>query len=201
MIVIGLTGGIATGKSTVVKCLTGLGAIIIDADKLARELVFPGSLALNEIKAAFGGQVIRQDGSLNRKALGEIIFSDQAQREQLDQIMIPKIIARTEALIEQYERAGAPAVVIDAPLLFEVGMNDIMDIVWVVYVPRDIQINRLMARDGLTEFQAKKRLAAQMPIEEKKILADNVIDNSGNLTHTFQQVKELWQQLQHKFRY
>jgi dephospho-CoA kinase len=198
MIVIGLTGGIATGKSTVTNYLAGLGTVIIDADKLARELVLPGSLALKEIKAIFGGQVIQEDGFLDRKALGKIIFSDQTQREQLDNIMIPKIIARTEELIEHYRRADVSVVVIDAPLLFEVGMNDIVDTVWVVYVPRDVQIHRLMARDGLTEFQAKERLAAQTSIEEKRLLADNVIDNSGNMAHTFQQVEELWQQLQHR---
>ncbi|MBS4025640.1 MAG: dephospho-CoA kinase [Clostridia bacterium] len=196
--VIGLTGGIATGKTTAANHLAGLGAVIIDADKLAREIVLPGSLALKEIETAFGGQVIQEDGFLDRKALGEIIFSDQIQREHLNNIMIPKIIARAEELIEHHRRAGISAVVIDAPLLFEVGMNDIVDSVWVVYVPRDAQIHRLMARDGLTEFQAKERLAAQISIEEKRLLADNVIDNSSNMAHTFQQIEELWQQLQHR---
>ncbi|MDW7675505.1 MAG: dephospho-CoA kinase [Bacillota bacterium] len=192
MHIIGLTGGIASGKSTVSKYLAALGANIIDADIIAREIVVPGLPAWQEILQHFGTGILERDKSLNRKELGKIIFSDPIKRRQLDAIMLPKIRERINQLLAEYLAAEAQVVVIDAPLLFETGMEKIVDETWVVYVPPQLQRTRLMTRDGITEEAARQRLASQMPIEEKRKLAHRVIDNSGDISHTYCQVKKIW---------
>lgn len=190
---IGLTGGIACGKSTVADSLVRRGALLIDADRIAREVVVPGSPALALIARRFGQAVIAEDGSLLRKKLGDIIFADEAARKDLEAILHPAIRREMIARMEQAERERPERlVVVDVPLLYESGLTAMFDEVMVVYVPESTQLQRLMARDGTSEEQARSRIAAQMPIERKKELADVVIDNSGTPGETELQLDAFW---------
>lgn len=195
MIVIGLTGGIASGKSTVSQMLTTKGAKIIDADEIARELVLPGLPAWQQIKTQFGNGVLAEGGQLNRKKLAQLIFANEEMRIKLDKIMLPKIIHEIKLRLTKLKEQKEQIVVVDAPLLFEAGLTDLVQTIWVVYVPVSIQLERLMQRDGINLEQAKMRLASQMPLIEKKQLAHRVIDNSKTLANTYYQVEELWSQL------
>ncbi len=197
MKVIGLTGGIASGKSTVTGMLRSLGATVIDADFISRELVLPGSLALQEIVESFGKQVMNKDGSLDRKKLADIVFNDKEKLKRLDEIMLPKIIETINGLLSSYKNAGQAVVMLDAPLLFEAGLKELTDSIWVVYIPESTQLTRLMQRDGLTIDQARQRISSQISIENKKNWADIVIDNNGSLDDTYKQVKEFWNRLLH----
>jgi len=199
-LIIGLTGGIACGKSTVAAMLAERGAFVVDADRTAREVVMPGEPALAEIASVFGQAVIREDGTLDRRKLGEIVFADPDKRKRLEAITHPAIRERMWSRIRQ-AKAEDPAriVVADIPLLYETGQQGLYDGVLVVYVPRETQIRRLLARNPeLTEAQARDRVNAQMDIERKKELADWVIDNSGGLESTGRQVEALWRELSAK---
>ncbi|MGG1554873.1 dephospho-CoA kinase [Paenibacillus ferrarius] len=187
---IGLTGGIACGKSTVSGMLVSRGALLVDADQIARDVVQPGSPVLEQVAAHFGQAVLNPDGSLNRKKLGELIFGSDEQRKALEGILHPPIRAMMRSQMAAYEREQPDKlVVVDVPLLFESGLASMFEATLVVYVPREVQLERLIARDALTEAQAALRLEAQMGIEEKRKLADFVIDNSGTLEQTMEQVE------------
>ena len=191
--VIGLTGGIASGKSTVSSMLSELGAVIIDADRLTREVQSPSSGALEEIRTAFGDEVILPDGSLDRRKLAEVVFRDRDALELLGSIIHPRVIARTEELLREMQSAALEEgrvriVVVDAPLLLEAGVDRITDEVWVVALCRDEQVRRLMKREGYTRDEALSRIDSQMPLEEKKKRADHIIDNSGSVQETKEQV-------------
>lgn len=190
--VIGLTGGIASGKSTVAKYLADNGFIIVDADIASRKAVEAGSSGLEEIRTVFGDGVIQEDGTLNRKALGEIIFQDKYQREKLNAIVHPRVRDIMEAEKEAGLALDKP-VVMDIPLLFENRLESTVDEVWVVYVPKEVQIERLMARNQLSLKEAESRVSSQLSIEEKKQKADKVIDNSGSLQSLYQQLELLIQ--------
>lgn len=193
MLVVGLTGGIASGKSTVSQYLRELGAIIIDADALAKELVLPHSCAWREIVAHFGKDILNEDGSLKRKKLGEIIFQSPNERKVLNQILHPRIIEKTEELIKQYrQKENIPLLVVDAPLLIETGMTNMVDEVWVVAIAEELQLKRLSERDNLSEQEAQRRLDAQLPFTEKVKYAQRVIDNSGEIEETREKVRSLW---------
>ncbi|MFD0698675.1 dephospho-CoA kinase [Paenibacillus sp. GCM10027628] len=190
---IGLTGGIACGKSTVSAMLVSRGAILVDADQLARDVVEPGSPVLERVAGHFGQAVLHPDGSLNRKKLGEIVFADASARKQLENLLHPPIRALMRAQMETAEREHPEKlVVVDVPLLYESGLVAMFQEVMVVYVPRDVQLARLIQRDGLTEVSAQERLAAQMSIEEKRELADIVIDNSGTREETSLLIDQFW---------
>jgi dephospho-CoA kinase len=188
---IGLTGGIASGKSTVSRMLKELGATVIDADQLAREVVAPGQPALAEIAARFPG-VVGPDGALDRKKLGERIFGDVAERGALNAITHPRIQAlvleRTQALHE----AGHEVVVYDAALLIENDLHQAMDGVILVVAAPQVQLERLMKRDNLSEAEAKARIASQMPLDEKRQFARWIVDNSGSVEQTRAQVQKVW---------
>ncbi|OUM93865.1 MAG: dephospho-CoA kinase [Thermobacillus sp. ZCTH02-B1] len=195
--IIGLTGGIACGKSTVAAMLAERGAFVVDADRIAREVVMPGEPALAEIAVVFGQAVIRDDGTLDRRKLGEIVFADPEKRKRLEAITHPAIRERMWSRIRRV-KADEPGriVVADVPLLYETGQQGLYDGVVVVYAPREVQIRRLMARNPeLTEAQALERINAQMDIERKKELADWIIDNGGSLESTGRQVEALWREL------
>ena len=195
MICIGLTGGIASGKSTVSDMLRQLGAWIVDADKLARKVVEPGQPAWQDIVAIFGEGILLHDGHLNRKAVGDMIFGDERMRQQLEAITHPRIRqAASEQLKEAALRDFAVAV-LDVPLLIEVGWTDMVDTVWVVYVNSAAQIKRLMERDGLNSEQALARIASQMRLQDKLQYANVVVDNSEGLEETRQQVVAAWNDL------
>ncbi|MNH95790.1 Dephospho-CoA kinase [compost metagenome] len=190
---IGLTGGIACGKSTVSAMLVSRGAILVDADRIAREVVEPGSPALAKVVDQFGPAVLHPDGTLNRKRLGEIIFSQDEARKQLEGILHPSIRTTMRTRMAEAEQQYPDRlVVVDVPLLYESGLEVMFDEVLVVYVPREKQLARLMERDKLTLEQAEERLKAQLPIEQKKEKADIVIDNQGTLEETESQVEQFW---------
>ena len=197
MTVIGLTGGIASGKTIVSNYLAELGAEIIDADIIARKIVTPGSPALKEIAAAFGTDVLNADGTLNRKKLGTKVFNDPQALKTLNKITHPKINALVQQRIKSYKeskKAHNIPLILVAPLLIEAGMQKLVDKVWVVHIDKDTQIKRVMARDKLTPNQALKRINSQLSEQERLKYADAVIDNTGTLENTKKQVLKLWTQ-------
>lgn len=194
MQVIGLTGGIASGKSTVARILERLGAVIVDADLLAREAVLPDAPAHQGIVAAFGPEILLPDATLDRKALGRIVFADPEARRRLEAITHPAIARLAEERLAAARRSGAPAVFYVAPLLIEAGATGRVDDIWVVYADRETQIARLTERDGIRREEAEQRLAAQMPMEEKAAHGSAVIDNRGAPEDTERQVVALWKE-------
>ena len=177
--VLGLTGGIATGKSTAAAVFSRHQIPMIDGDIIAREVVQPQTPGLAAIVQEFGEEILQEDGSLDRVALAKIIFDSTEQRQNLDRLLDPFIRQAITEQIKQ-QKANYPLVVVDIPLLFEGHYEQEMDAVAVVYLPEEIQLQRLMKRNQLTLDEAKKRIQSQMPIEEKKKLADIVFDNSGS---------------------
>lgn len=190
---IGLTGGIATGKSTVSQMLVARGAALIDADVVARRIMEPGHPVLAAVVKRFGKTVLLENGQLNRKRLGEIVFSDYLERKALEDITHPAIRQEMKAEMETLEQEDPERLVVaDIPLLYESGLEELYERIMVVYVPRSLQLERLVKRDGLTQEQAELRLAAQMDIEEKRRRADIVINNSGSCEETESQVDDFW---------
>ncbi|GLI50451.1 dephospho-CoA kinase [Tepidanaerobacter syntrophicus] len=194
MTVIGLTGGIASGKSTVTALLKEKGAAIIDADKIAREIMSKGEPAWFEVLNYFGDEILNNDRSdIDRKKLAHIVFSDKAKLEVLNNITHPKIIEEIKRQVEEYKKAGKKIIVIDAALLIETGLDKIADEVWVVAANEDIQLQRLMAREkDITKDEALKRIKSQMPLAEKLKFADRVIDNNSSIEETKKQVDKIW---------
>jgi len=195
MYTIGLTGGIASGKSTVSTMLAGLGITIIDTDEIARAVVRCKQPAWYEIVSHFGRSILLSDGNINRNVLGEQVFKNKKQRQCLEQIIHPYIQEQVYEDMEQAEFSGQHIVVLDVPLLFEIGWQKKVDNIWVVYVEEKVQLTRLMARNGFTHRQARDRIKAQMSLIEKVKQADVVIDNNGELDYTKWQVSAAWQVL------
>lgn len=190
---IGLTGGIASGKSTVAQMLVKRGALLVDADQIAREVVEPGHPVLDRVVAHFGQAVLHRDGSLNRKKLGEIIFADKAEKNKLEAILHPAIRAMMKQRKEKLEtKYPSRLVVVDVPLLYESNLASMFAEVWLVYITRELQIERLMKRNEFSKEEALSRIEAQMPIDEKKKMADVIIDNCGSLQQTEAQVEAIW---------
>lgn len=179
MRVIGLTGGIATGKSTFGALLRARGAPVVDADALARAAVEPGTPALAEIARTFGAEVLREDGALDRKALAARVFADPEARRRLEAITHPAVRRAMREATDRLAAQGHPLAFYDTPLLYEVGLEALLDAVVVVWAPRDVQRERLIRRDGLDAAEVDARLAAQLPVDEKAARADFVIDNAG----------------------
>ena len=194
MKIIGLTGGIACGKSTISMTLRELGAIIIDGDVLSRELTAPGGEALPAIRAAFGDGVFMPDGALDRRALGQLVFSSDAARETLDSIMQPLLLGHIRNDIAEARSSGAEICVLDMPLLYEKGLDSLCDRVWCAWLPQETQLQRLMARDGFTAVEALQRIRSQMPTDEKAARADIVIDTGGTIQYTKESVLALYAQ-------
>jgi dephospho-CoA kinase len=192
--VIGLTGGIASGKSLVADALREQGLPVIDADVISREVVEPGEPALEQIIEHFGPEILQFDGALDRKKLGSVIFNDAEKRQVLNQIIHPAVRQRMMTKRDDLVREGNEHVVLDIPLLLENNLNFLVDRVIVVYVNEATQKQRLVERDGRGEEDAAARIRSQMPLEEKKDLADAVIDNSGTEKETKIQVDELLHQ-------
>ena len=195
-LLVGLTGGIATGKSTVTAMLASPSVRVVDADALAREIVEPGTPALAQIVAEFGREVLQAEGRLDRARLGEIVFPDPVKRKRLEAITHPAIRARFEKIMADLERAGWDGILIwDAALLVESGGNKKMDRLVVVTTDAATQLRRLMARDGVSEEAARARTASQMPLAVKARYADYVIDNSGAPAQTEARVREVYRAL------
>ncbi len=188
--IIGLTGGIASGKSTVIRFLNEFGASIIDADRISREQTAPGGEALLDIEKTFGSEYFYSDGSLNRSKLGKLIFNNSNAKEKLENILHPRIDRRIKQLTrEKYNQNPGQPVIVDIPLLFEIEKQHEYDETWLVWVDYKTQLDRLINRDGFTLKDAENRIKAQIPLNEKVALADVVIDNTGTLKKTKTQVK------------
>ncbi len=191
---VGLTGGIGAGKSTVARLFAAHGAVVVDADALAREVVAPGTPGLAEIVDTFGSGVLRPDGALDRAGLGRIVFADEAALRKLEAITHPKISAESARLIEAAERDGAPVLIHDIPLLVENGLPQTFDDVVVVEAPDDIRIARLEHR-GLSRAEAVERMKAQATNEQRRAAATYLIDNAGSLRELRQRVDAVWEAL------
>lgn len=197
--VIGLTGGVASGKSTVAAMLRALGAVVLDADAIVRELQQPGTPVFRAIVEAFGPGVVRADGTLDRAALGRRVFADPEARRRLNAIVHPAVRERLHQEVDRLQRRLPPdaVIVLDIPLLLDTAPREAYPLEGVIVVVADdaTQVARLRARDGLDEAAARQRLAAQRPVREKAAEADWVIDNSGSLEETRRQVEALWRRL------
>lgn len=192
MRVIGLTGGIATGKSAVALFFTEHGVPVIDADHLAREAVLPGSPALEQIISLFGREVVTHNGELDRKRLGTLIFADPGKRRQLEGILHPEIQKLAEERIALAAAAGHQRLIYMAPLLIEAGATGRVDDIWVVTVRPDIQLGRLMLRDGMSREQAQRMIDSQMTLSEKERYGSVIIDNSGTEAETRKVLETIW---------
>ena len=186
--IIGLTGSIASGKSTVSSMLREMGFPIIDADLVARIVVEKGTATLEKIKETFGTEIIYQDGTLNREVLGTLIFSNPSKRKQLNDIIHPAIRAEMLAQKERLVQEGQPVIIMDIPLLFESRLQSFVDKILVVTVSEHKQLERLMDRNGFTQEEAKLRIQSQLPLSVKEEGADAVIYNNGTLEETKQQL-------------
>jgi len=195
MKVIGLTGGIGSGKSTVSKFLAHLGAVVIDADKVGHEVFKPGTKAWQEVVDAFGQGIISADGTIDRRKLGEIVFSNPGARAKLNQIMHPLIYEQVKSRMEEYERKGVAIIIVEAPLLLEVGWKSLVDEVWVTSASEATVIKRLKEQKGLPEAQSLARIRAQLTDEERIRQADVVIDTDCALDELKERVEALWRKL------
>lgn len=197
MRLIGLTGGIASGKSTVSALLQEQGAFIIDTDKIARAIVEPGEAAYFDIIAAFGDSIVAADGTIDRLKLGKIVFQDGKSKVLLEQITHPRIEEKVNQLIQSAKSSSCPAVILDIPLLFESGWDQRVDEVWVVNVDEITQLRRLINRNHFSDQEAMARIKAQLPLADKIRRADQVIDNSGNLSQLQAEILRIWTQTVH----
>ncbi len=199
MLRVGLTGGIGAGKSEVSGRLVTQGAILIDADAIAREVVAAGTPGLAEVVEAFGGQLLRADGTLDRERLGEIVFAEPARLKQLNAIVHPLVGQR---MAELESSAPADAIVVhDVPLIAENGLQAGYDLVVVVDAAASLQLDRLTRQRGMTEVQAQARMDAQASREQRLAIADFVVDNSGSLAELDRQVGDLWSELSRRSRF
>ena len=196
MKVIGLTGGIGSGKSTVSQFLAELGAVILDADKVGHEAFKPGTEIWRQVVAAFGNQIVTPDGDIDRERLGKIVFGSSEARTRLNQIMHPPMYDMIKSQLEEYRRQGVSVVVLEAPLLLEAGWTSLVDEVWVTVAPEAAVLKRLGERTGLSEQESVKRIRSQLSTEERVKHADVVIDTDCDLGELKAKVEELWQGLQ-----
>jgi dephospho-CoA kinase len=192
MRLMGLTGGVASGKSTVARMLADRGAVIIDSDELAREVVRPGEPAHAAILERFGREIAGPDGELDRARLGAIVFADEGARRDLERITHPRIAELSQQRLAEAIAHDAPVTVIDVPLLYEAHREEMFEGVLLVYAPEPVLLSRAIERDGLDAGAARQRMRAQLPIEEKRARATWVIDNSGSLEDTRHQVDDWW---------
>ena len=195
MKVIGLTGGISSGKSTVLQFLAELGAVIINADEVGHEAFKPGTKLWQSVVAAFGKQIVTPDGEIDREELGTIVFGSPKALTRLNRIMHPRMRDMVKAQLEECQRQGVPTVVLEVPLLLEAGWTSLVDEVWVTTAPEATVLKRLRERTGLSENESMARLRSQLPNEERLKHADVVIDTDCSLGELKAKVKALWQEL------
>ena len=193
--VVGLTGGIGCGKSEAAKYLCGLGAKHIDADAISRSLTAEGGSALPELRCIFGDEIFNDDGSLNRRALGELVFHDVASKRALEGVIHPLVQRQAMDEIAAASAAGIPVTVLDVPLLFETGMDVLCDETWTMSVPPEVQVERVRVRDGLSTEQAQARIANQLPMAERNARANKVINSDRPMERTQAELNQLYTQL------
>jgi dephospho-CoA kinase len=195
-ILLGVTGGVASGKTTVVRMLEQLGAPVIDFDLLSRKVVEPGKPAWKEIVAYFGEQVLLEDRTLDRKKLSDIVFRDMEKRKKLEGFIHPRIFEEFIRLVKEITSKDPDAIIqVDVPLMIEMNLQYIFHKILLVYMPEEMQVERLMKRDRISEETARNMIRSQLPIEEKRGYADFIVDNSGTLEETRRQVEEIWKKL------
>ncbi len=197
MVVIGLTGGILSGKSTVSGMLQERGAVVIDADKVGHEVYLPHTDGWRGVVAAFGREILKENDEVDRKRLGEIVFGDPKALERLNYIMHPRMHDIMKGRLEELRRQGVEGVVLEAAILIEAGWTDLVDQVWVTLTPEERVMDRLKERGGLSEEEARSRIRSQMPIWEKARLADVVINTDCPIEETKAAVNRLWEGIQH----
>ena len=190
MKIVGLTGGISSGKSTVSSYLKQLKIPVIDADEVARKVVEPNSQGARKIRKTFSSDVFEEDGSLNRQKLGSLIFSNAENRQKLDDLLQPLIKIMILDEIEEYRQKGETMIVLDLPLLFEKQYEELCEEIIVVYIPRELQLERLMRRNQYTKQEALSRIDSQLSIEEKRKRATVLLDNQGTIQQLYQQVEQ-----------
>lgn len=195
VLVIGLTGGIGTGKTEVIHVLRDLGAVVFESDKIAHSSYEPGTEAHGQIVNRFGEEVLSESGYIDRKALGKIVFADSARRLELEEIVWPATRKRTLALLKQEEKRGTKVVAVEVPKLFESGWDKIADLVWTVESPRGEIGKRVEQRSGLNTSDTDARVAAQMTRTERTERADQVIENDGTLEDLRNRVREIWESI------
>ena len=193
--VVGLTGGIGCGKSEAARYLCSLGAKHIDADAISRSLTAEGGSALPKLRRIFGDGIFNADGSLNRRALGDLVFSDVASKRALEGVIHPLVQRQVMDEIAAASAAGIPVTILDVPLLFETGMDVLCDETWTMSVPPEVQVRRVQARDGMTEEQARARIAGQLPMEERNARANKVINSDRPVEKTQAELNALYMQL------
>lgn len=191
MKIIGLTGGIGSGKSTVSTYLKKQGIDVVDADAISRSIVQPKSTLLSCLVEEFGQSILHQDGSLNRKGLGALVFSDQSKKRRLDELMHREIIRKIQFQLKQLEKENRGIAIIDAPLLLETDLKDMVDVVWLVDTTEELQVQRVIHRDGMPKQQILQRMQHQMPSAQKRNFADAIIDNSKDLAYLYNQIDTL----------
>ena len=194
MVVIGLAGGIGSGKSEVARILTEMGAVVLDADKLGHQVYAPNTQGWREVVAAFGEDILDPNGEVDRRKLGPKVFGKPEEMDKLNAIAWPKIRESLQQGIEEQRRVGAKVVVVDAAILIEAGWTNLGDEVWVTTTPEDQVVQRIQARNNLTEEQVRARIASQMPVEERVKHADVVVENDQDLEALRQKVEKLWEE-------
>ena len=192
MIVIGLTGGIGTGKSEVARIFRELGAVLINADQIGHQAYTPHSEIWQEVVKAFGEEILQPSSEIDRKKLGSIVFADPDQLTRLNQIMHPRMARMVAQQVKELGEQGADVVVVEAALLFEAGWDSLVGEVWSTESPEDLVIKRLEARSGLSQEEAKKRIDSQMSAKERKSRSHVVVDNSGDLVDLERVVRSIW---------
>jgi dephospho-CoA kinase len=195
-VIIGLTGGIASGKSVVSSMLAERGALVVDADKVGHEAYAPGNDCYTEVVKAFGADIVASDGTIDRRALGAKVFGDEAQRRRLQDIVWPWMRRTMEGRIAEMRREGVPVVVLEAAVLIEADWTTLVDQVWVVQVGRDVARQRIMERNGLTSEQADQRIDAQLSNAERARHAQVIIENNGTLEELEGDVQAAWERLE-----
>jgi dephospho-CoA kinase len=192
MKVIGLTGGIGTGKSSVAKVLQELGAVLISADRLGHQAYSPNTQTWREVVEAFGPEILSPGGEINRHKLGAIVFADPQALKKLNSIVHPQIRRLAEQKLQELRRQKVDTIVVEAALLFEAGWDSLVDEVWVTYAPEEIVLTRLQGRDGLSRQEVQKRINSQLPFDERARRSSVIINNSGTLQELRDQVTKLW---------
>jgi dephospho-CoA kinase len=192
MIVIGLTGGIGTGKSEVARIFQELGAVLINADQIGHQAYTPHSEIWQEVVKAFGEEILQPNGEIDRKKLGSIVFADPDQLTRLNQIMHPRMARMVAQQVQELREQGADVVVVEAALLFEAGWDSLVGEVWSTESPENLVIKRLQSRSGLSQEEAKKRIDSQMSAEERKSRSQVLVDNSGDLIELERVVRSIW---------
>lgn len=195
MKIIGLTGGVGSGKSTVAEMLREMGADVVDADQAAHAVYAPGTPGFDAVVREFGPDFVREDGNIDRQRLGALVFNDESALRRLNAIVHPLVREWMAARTAEAAERGAEIVIQDVPLLYENGLEGLFSSVLLVYTPEDIQLDRLVHGRGLPPDRARSMIAAQMPIEEKRRRAHHVIDNSGSAEETRRQAEEVWAQM------